>query len=190
MGVVQVQQGKPTPVQALDGAPLDRFFRFAVRGMQDGLYEAVELRRMLEPPIARLAAERRDEADLAELDLILVRLESALGDLPRWIEADLDFHAAHAADDAQQPRRPADAGARAGDPRDDGAIQLAQPRAPTADWRQTYERHVQSPRRSAPAIADAAEAAMQAHFEAAEEAVAEISAKRSAGRKSRGGKPT
>ena len=67
MGVVHIQQGKPTRVQALDAAPLDRFFRFAVRGSKTGLTEAVELRRMLEPPIARFSAERRSPADLERL---------------------------------------------------------------------------------------------------------------------------
>ena len=97
MGVVHIQQGKPTRVQALDAATLDRFFRFAVRGSKTGLTEAVELRRVLEPPIARYSAERRSSADIERLAAILVRMEAALTDVPRWIEADLDFHEAIAA---------------------------------------------------------------------------------------------
>ena len=66
MGVVHIQQGKPTRVQALDAAPLDRFYRFAVRGRANGLTEAVELRRILEPPIAAHSAERRMERQLIQ----------------------------------------------------------------------------------------------------------------------------
>src|SRR5688572_27112423 len=84
MGVVHIQQGKPTRVQALDAAPLDRFFRFAVRGSKTGLTEAVELRRVLEPPIARFCAERRSSADVERLAGTLARMKAALTDVPRW----------------------------------------------------------------------------------------------------------
>ena len=47
---------------------------------------------MLEPQIARLAAERIRTSDLASLREILAAMEAALGDIPRWIEADLAFH--------------------------------------------------------------------------------------------------
>ena len=59
MGVIQVQQGKVSRVRAIDCEPLARFFRFAVGRTEQGLHDAVELRRMLEPRIAHLAAERR-----------------------------------------------------------------------------------------------------------------------------------
>src|SRR5918994_7106935 len=92
MGVIQVQQGKVSRVRAIDSGPLARFFRFAVGRTEQGLHDAVELRRMLEPQIAKLAAQRHTEADLAVLRDILTRMETTLGDVPRWIEADLAFH--------------------------------------------------------------------------------------------------
>jgi GntR family transcriptional repressor for pyruvate dehydrogenase complex len=189
MGVIQVQQGKVSRVRALDGGPLARFYRFAVGHTQKGMYDAVELRRMLEPPIARLAAERRDEADLSELDLILARLESGVGDLPMWIEADLAFHRhmstmTHNSLVALQMQ---------------GLEPLvremmlrfnARASRTRADWRRTFERH----RRIAEAIrardAVAAEAGMRAHFEAADEAVAEIYGEAAAKRKKPRRKPT
>ncbi len=92
MGVVHIQQGKATRVRLLDAEPLGRFFRFAVRGSRQGMAEAVEMRRVLEPAIAALAAQRRSEADVARLRTILQRLAQAMTNIPAWIEADLDFH--------------------------------------------------------------------------------------------------
>ncbi len=92
LGVVQIQQGKVARVRSLDAEPLGRFFRFAVRGSREGLAEAVEMRQVLEPPIARLAALRRSEAGLAALRAVLARMRAAVTDIPVWMEADLDFH--------------------------------------------------------------------------------------------------
>lgn len=92
MGVVRIQQGKISRVRAIDGEPLARFFQFAVGSTESGLIEAVELRRMLEPPIARLAARRRTDEDLTLLDHLLEQMAAAAGDIPRWIQADLGFH--------------------------------------------------------------------------------------------------
>lgn len=92
MGVVHIQQGKISRVRAIDGEPLARFFRFAVGSSESGLVEAVELRRMLEPPIARLAAQRRTADDLAILDKLMTQMRAAAGDNARWVEADLGFH--------------------------------------------------------------------------------------------------
>ncbi len=56
--------------------------------------QMVELRRMIEPAAARLAAERRSEVQLAELDLALDAMRDALDDLVAYYQADLAFHRA------------------------------------------------------------------------------------------------
>jgi GntR family transcriptional repressor for pyruvate dehydrogenase complex len=173
MGVVHIQQGKPTRVQALDAAPLDRFFRFAVRGSKTGLTEAVELRRVLEPPIARYSAERRTSAEIERLDRILLRLEAALTHVPRWIEADLDFHEAIAASSGNSLL---DLQIRALRPLNREIMELFNSRSTrtTADWQKTYERHVEVVDAIRAGDGNAAERAMSKHFEAAEVAIAEL----------------
>jgi GntR family transcriptional repressor for pyruvate dehydrogenase complex len=173
MGVVHIQQGKPTRIQALDAAPLDRFFRFAVRGSKTGLTEAVELRRILELPIARFSAERRSSGDIERLAEILVRLEASLTDVPRWIEADLDFHEAIAASAGNSLL---DLQIRALRPVIREVMELFNSRSTrtAADWRKTYERHVQVVAAIRAGDAEAAERAMSKHFEAAEAAIAEL----------------
>jgi len=93
LGAVQIGQGRATRVVELtDAQPLARFWRFAVGNTREGLAEAVELRRMLEPQVARLAAHHATAEGVAALRAILARMEAALGDVPAWIPADLDFH--------------------------------------------------------------------------------------------------
>jgi GntR family transcriptional repressor for pyruvate dehydrogenase complex len=173
MGVVHIQQGKPTRVQALDAAPLDRFYRFAVRGRTNGLTEAVELRRILEPPIAAHSAARRSDADVEKLDLILARMEDALGNVPLWIEADLDFHEAVA---ASSGNRLLDFQIRGLRPVIREVMEIFNSRgARTADdWQLTFRRHVRVIEAIRSGDSATAEEAMQKHFEAAEAAIAEL----------------
>lgn len=177
MGVVNIQQGKVTRVQALDAGPLDRFFRFAVRGSKTGLTEAVELRRILEPPIAAHSAERRSPADIERLGAILARMEMALGDVPRWIEADLDFHEAVAASSGNSLLDLQIRGLR---PVIREVMEIFNSRSARtkSDWRQTYERHVRVVEAIRAGDAGAAALAMNKHFEAAEAAIAELATSR------------
>ena len=173
MGVIQVQQGKVSRVRAIDSAPLERFFRFAVGRTEQGLHDAVELRRVLEPQIARLAAQRHGATDLARLREILAAMQGSLGDVARWIAADLAFHRQLAAMThnglialqmkglepviRQMMVRFNDRAART-----------------RADWKETLRRHARIADALAARDPQAAEAAMQRHFEAADSAIAEI----------------
>lgn len=172
-GVVHVRQGRPTQVRDLGAEPLGRFYRFAVRGSRRGLAEVVEMRRLLEPPLARLAAERADAAACARLTGALARMRAAIGDIPPWIEADLDFHEALA--DAAANRLLA-LQARGLRPVITEVMVMFNARLPRQlqQWQATFRRHevlAEAVQAGDPA---AAEAAMTRHFEAAEEAIREI----------------
>ncbi len=172
MGVVQVQQGKVSRVRAVDSGPLSRFYRFAIAHSRQGMLEAVELRRILEPQFARLAATRRTADDLARLRSILAAMEAALGK-PAWMEADLSFHE-HLA--AMTHNRLIMLQSKGLEPIVREMMIRFGSRLPRSvvDWRATFGRH----ERIAAAIASgdptASEEAMRQHFEAAEEAIAEI----------------
>jgi len=173
LGVLEVFPGRATRVRPLDAEPLSRFWRFAVGDSRTALAEAVELRRLIEPPLARLAAARADDADKAQLRAAYQRMQAALGDVPKWIEADLDFHeaiarAAHNRLALLQVRglRP--------------VITLVMerfnsrgPRGPAA-WRTTLRRHARVLAAIEHSDEDAAQTAMLAHFAAAETAIAEL----------------
>ena len=173
MGVIQVQQGKVSRVRAIDSGPLARFYRFAVGSTKQGLREAVELRRMLEPHIAAFAAERRTEADIAAMRAILARMEETLGDVPAWIEADLAFHNQIA---AMAHNRLVVLQLKGLEPV--VRIMMVRFNAREArtmdDWRVTLGRHVRIAEAIEAGDPAAAEAAMRSHFAAADAAIRDI----------------
>lgn len=173
MGVIQIQQGKVARVRSLDSEPLGRFFRFAVRASKEGLAEAVEMRRLLEPPIARLAAIRQTSEGIARLDAVLLRMEAALQDTPAWIEADLDFHETIADMSGNRLLRLQMRGLR---PIFQEVMQLfnARRKRPKSEWRETFDRHFQVVAAIRQGGGDAAFAAMEHHFEFAQDAIGEI----------------
>jgi GntR family transcriptional regulator, transcriptional repressor for pyruvate dehydrogenase complex len=173
MGVIQIQQGKVARVRSLDAEPLGRFFRFAVRANKEGLAEAVEMRRLLEPPIARLAAIRQTVDGVARLDAILQRMLEALQDIPPWIEADLDFHETLAEMSGNRLLRLQMRGLR---PILQDVMQLFNARRTRsrAEWRETYDRHLVVVEAVRSGDGDAAFRAMEHHFEAAHDAIHEI----------------
>ena len=84
LGVLEIGQGRATRVRAMDAEPLGRFWRFAVGDTRAGLAEAVELRRIIEPQVARLAARRAEAEGLAALEAALARMRAAPPGKARW----------------------------------------------------------------------------------------------------------
>jgi DNA-binding FadR family transcriptional regulator len=58
------------------------------------LEHLAEVRSIVEPAAAKLAAQRATDEDLADLDAALERMHSAAGDAAKVVDADLDFHRA------------------------------------------------------------------------------------------------
>ncbi|MER5974365.1 FadR/GntR family transcriptional regulator [Streptomyces sp. NPDC002055] len=91
-GLLDIRQGSGTYVVAtseLAGVMQRRFADAAPRHI-------AELRSTLESSAARLAAERRTERDLAQLDVLLERRDAAWesGDIEAFVEADATLHLA------------------------------------------------------------------------------------------------
>jgi len=94
LGVVEIRQGRPTTVRPLSSAPLDHFFGVAIRWSDNGLREALELRRALETETAALAAMRASSPFVDHLGEIVEKMREHLFDLDQWVEADCAFHMA------------------------------------------------------------------------------------------------
>ena len=92
IGAVEVAHGKLPTVGSPSSEPLKSFFRFAVGNTENGLREAIELRRKLETEIAALAAERATDQSAQELVDALGRMEQAVGTTDPWVNADVTFH--------------------------------------------------------------------------------------------------
>ncbi|MCH1869012.1 FadR/GntR family transcriptional regulator [Nocardioides sp. CFH 31398] len=94
VGVVEVRHGDGTVVARTGtGAGTGRVLQ-SVRDHADRLPDVLDARDALETKIAALAAERRTDADLAEIDAALQVMADDVAAGGRGIEADERFHAA------------------------------------------------------------------------------------------------
>ena len=92
LGLVKIRQGKPTTIQALSSGPFQGLLRMIVQTHENGLREALELRRALETEMVGLAAERASPERLAEIAAAVGAMRVNMNDLPRWLDADFAFH--------------------------------------------------------------------------------------------------
>lgn len=171
MGVVEIRQGKPAVIRAMNSEPLELFFRFALRASPQGLREAVELRRALETQIAARAAERISEPTAAALAAIVDELREARDDPARWVDADVRFHLS-LADAAGNALIVFLLEALRGTMEE--TIRVMNAQRPLRDPAATLARHVAIFEAVARGDARAARAAMEAHFDATEPVVLAI----------------
>ncbi|MEV5505268.1 FadR/GntR family transcriptional regulator [Streptomyces orinoci] len=98
MGIVDIRHGFGTYVGPMSMAPLTEGLAFRTvaghyRG-EDSLLQLLELREALETGLAGRLAGRLAEADLAELDALVARMEEEALDGAVRVETDRAFHAA------------------------------------------------------------------------------------------------
>jgi DNA-binding FadR family transcriptional regulator len=92
LGVTEMRQGDGTYLTALDPDALMRPFGL-VLALSDGqLQELFEARRVIEPGLAALAAERIDDETLEALRLCVADSAAAVGDEDAFMRADLELH--------------------------------------------------------------------------------------------------
>lgn len=94
-GLVEVQPGRGTFIKngTTQAARLSLGLMMKFGGV-DASASLVEVREMVEPEIAALAAARATEDDIAALREAVSAMDEALDDPVTFIEADLDFHLA------------------------------------------------------------------------------------------------
>ena len=92
-GLVEAYSGRGTFVTNGTSQAMRQSLDFMMRiGQQDGLAHLAEVREILEPEIAALAATRIQEQHLATMREAVSIMDQALRDPDAYIEADLDFH--------------------------------------------------------------------------------------------------
>lgn len=97
-GLVEVRRKTGTRVRpqhdwnALDPDVLN--WLFSGKGFAVGIPDLLELRLIIEPAAARLAAERATAENLVEIELALQGMEEAVEDSASSVESDLKFHLA------------------------------------------------------------------------------------------------
>jgi GntR family transcriptional repressor for pyruvate dehydrogenase complex len=94
-GLVEAYSGRGTFVTDGTSQAARQSFDLMVKvGQQEGSPHLVELRLILEPEIAALAAARVQEEDLAAMREAVALMDRSQKDPEAYIEADLDFHLA------------------------------------------------------------------------------------------------
>ena len=94
-GLVEAYSGRGTFVTNGTSQAIRQSLDLMIRiNQQDGSANLVELRLVLEPEIAGLAASRIDEQLLATMREAVAVMERSLRDPDAFVEADLDFHLA------------------------------------------------------------------------------------------------
>jgi GntR family transcriptional repressor for pyruvate dehydrogenase complex len=94
-GLVEAYSGRGTFITDGTSQAVRQSFDLMVKiGQPEGSTDLAEVRSILEPGIAALAAERAQESDRATLRESVAVMDRALKDADAYIEADLDFHLA------------------------------------------------------------------------------------------------
>jgi GntR family transcriptional repressor for pyruvate dehydrogenase complex len=94
-GLVEAYSGRGTFITDGRSQAIRQSLDFMMKvGQQDGSTHLAEMRAMLEPEIAALAAMRMEEQHLATLREAVATMDRSLRDPEAYIEADLDFHLA------------------------------------------------------------------------------------------------
>ena len=94
-GLVEVSPGKGTFVTNGTTQALRHSLGLVIRiGQSEGWESLVEVRELLEPEIAALAAVRAGEDQINQMREAVAVMDASLDDVDPFIEADLDFHLA------------------------------------------------------------------------------------------------
>lgn len=94
-GLVEAYSGRGTFITDGTSQAVRQSFDLMVKiGQPEGSTDLAEVRSILEPEIAALAAERGEESDRATLREAVAVMDRSLKDADAYIEADLDFHLA------------------------------------------------------------------------------------------------
>jgi len=94
-GLVEVNPGRGTFISNDTTQALRHSLGLVIKiGQSEGLGDLVEVREILEPEIAALAALRATEEHIATMKSAVAVMDQSLNDSEAFIEADLDFHLA------------------------------------------------------------------------------------------------
>jgi GntR family transcriptional repressor for pyruvate dehydrogenase complex len=93
-GILRPSQGKPATVQVPGSDVLAQLLEFRMHFTELGLEDLLAARRLIEGELAFEAGSDPSGAWTAEARAALDRMRAAVGDVDRFIAADLDFHRA------------------------------------------------------------------------------------------------
>ncbi|SHN26833.1 FadR/GntR family transcriptional regulator [Gracilibacillus kekensis] len=90
LGILEVKQGDGTYLKTADSGLLLESIEWGLLLGENRVHDIIEVRKEIEAPIARLAAERCTDTELKELRLILDKLK--VSTIDDFVELDIAFH--------------------------------------------------------------------------------------------------
>ncbi len=94
-GLVEIQPGRGTFITNSTSEVMRDSLDLIVKvGLSNGVVNLNEVRTLLEPGIAALAAERVTESDIQTMEQAIKAMDAAMHDADAFAEADLEFHLA------------------------------------------------------------------------------------------------
>ena len=94
-GVLSIEPGRGTFVTALTSQDLSESFGLYVKASDVSVKNVAEIRQILEVAVAGLAAERATPEDVAEMERIILYMDSKMhtsDDVEEYLRGDVDFH--------------------------------------------------------------------------------------------------
>jgi GntR family transcriptional regulator, transcriptional repressor for pyruvate dehydrogenase complex len=92
IGLIDVRQGDGTYLKRADAALLPQIIEWGLLIGEQRTLDLVEARQHVEIILAELAAIRRTEADLVDMERCIRRMERASDDEDAFVDADVSFH--------------------------------------------------------------------------------------------------
>ena len=92
LGVTEMRHGTGTYISSLEPEMLVRHLSFVLSLSDQASDQLFEARKVVEPAMAALAAERIDDGTLDLLDACVDRARQAIGDAEAFMETDLELH--------------------------------------------------------------------------------------------------
>lgn len=94
-GLVEVSHGRGTYVIDQTSIAVRDSLNLMVQvGKKESFQNLIEVREILEPAIASIAASRATEENIKSMREVITAMDKSLHDVEKYIEADLDFHLA------------------------------------------------------------------------------------------------
>lgn len=91
-GVIEISGGRSAVIRPVSGDVLASYFQRAVAMDRGNLRDVLEVRAGIEVQSARLAAIRRTDAQLAEMQVLVARMREAVDDTGAYAQLDVEFH--------------------------------------------------------------------------------------------------
>jgi len=92
IGILEIRRGQGTFVSDISASSVIDAQMVMLLESRRALLDLTEVRKGIEPLIARLAAERAEESDVSALRLALSEMVASDDDRVRWRDAHLEFH--------------------------------------------------------------------------------------------------